>query len=556
MKQTTLDLNGPILSFITQPSSVSVCNAGIVTFVGIATASFPTQTPSNPALNTGSLSYRWYADGFGALSDGSFLGVTVAGSATTTLTLSGVTSPTLNGVKFYVAADYIPSAYSQPVGSAVTPGTQRTTGNAVNDVLNSNSATLTVFPSISITSQPTPQVVSQIRNATFSITATSTDTTQGSLSYQWSANGTNLSDGNNVVTGGIGNTASGTNTNLLTISSSTVGVQTVRCVVSHPVSCSSPIYSNVVTYEVVPARAILNYEQYNDGGTSILSSGSKNLFSEGSLSFTADPSNPGKNIIIYAPERAIRIKVTLAGAAGQSALGASGGQGGLSVFEYDILPNTEYNIKLGSTSLPSGGANGGGGAAFFYNRARIVALCAGGGAGGSTSRGGFGGGIGIAGEIGQGRFGGKGGDRAADGTLPTVGFFPGGATTGNPNTTAPTGGRVSACTIGNYWATQGYSPCQDIGAIKFYNGQGTIITTSATIQRGYKPGLAHRNTGGNGSGSEGGGGSGAYGGDAGGGNGSGGGGGSGYSNGELTLISTQLGGNTSTNSYAIIELVS
>ena len=35
MKQTTLDLNGPILSFTTNPENVLVNNAGIATFVGI-----------------------------------------------------------------------------------------------------------------------------------------------------------------------------------------------------------------------------------------------------------------------------------------------------------------------------------------------------------------------------------------------------------------------------------------------------------------------------------------------------------------------------------------
>jgi predicted secreted protein len=43
-KQTTLDLNGPILSFTTQPIDVTVDNAGIATFVGIATATFQHKT--------------------------------------------------------------------------------------------------------------------------------------------------------------------------------------------------------------------------------------------------------------------------------------------------------------------------------------------------------------------------------------------------------------------------------------------------------------------------------------------------------------------------------
>ena len=87
-KQTTLDLNGPILSFITQPQSVSVCDGGSATFVGIATAFFPTQDPPNPASNTGTLSYRWNAEGFGPLTDGTFQRASIAGSGTTTLTIT------------------------------------------------------------------------------------------------------------------------------------------------------------------------------------------------------------------------------------------------------------------------------------------------------------------------------------------------------------------------------------------------------------------------------------------------------------------------------------
>jgi hypothetical protein len=60
-KQTTLDLNGPILSFIQQPVAVST-TLSTATFVGIATATFPTQTPANPATNTGTIEYRWYAE--------------------------------------------------------------------------------------------------------------------------------------------------------------------------------------------------------------------------------------------------------------------------------------------------------------------------------------------------------------------------------------------------------------------------------------------------------------------------------------------------------------
>ena len=153
-KQTTLDLNGPILSFTTHPFAASACTSGIATFIGIATATFPTQTPENPATNTGYISYRWHQVGYGELSDGDLNGTTVTGSATTTLTLSGISSATLfNNSQYFLRADYIPSAYVVS-GSDVTAGTARSTGNAINDPKDSESVLLTVFPNISVIKQP------------------------------------------------------------------------------------------------------------------------------------------------------------------------------------------------------------------------------------------------------------------------------------------------------------------------------------------------------------------------------------------------------------------
>jgi hypothetical protein len=152
--QTTLDLNGPILSFTTNPFAASACTSGIATFIGIATATFPTQDPPNPATNTGYISYRWHQVGYGELFDGDLNGTTVAGSATTTLTLSGISSAILfNNSQYFLRADYIPSAYSVS-GSDVTAGTARSTGNAINDPKDSETALLTVFPNISIIKQP------------------------------------------------------------------------------------------------------------------------------------------------------------------------------------------------------------------------------------------------------------------------------------------------------------------------------------------------------------------------------------------------------------------
>ena len=66
---TTLDLNGPKLSFSEQPVGAATSVAsGIATFIGIATATFPSDQPTK-STNTGSISYRWYT-GTTALADG------------------------------------------------------------------------------------------------------------------------------------------------------------------------------------------------------------------------------------------------------------------------------------------------------------------------------------------------------------------------------------------------------------------------------------------------------------------------------------------------------
>ena len=63
--QTDLDLNGPILSFTTQPTSLKVAGVApgqtggpTATFTSVATVSF-TGLPSSP-INSGTIGYHWY----------------------------------------------------------------------------------------------------------------------------------------------------------------------------------------------------------------------------------------------------------------------------------------------------------------------------------------------------------------------------------------------------------------------------------------------------------------------------------------------------------------
>ena len=176
--QSDLDLNGPTLSFSTQPVGTSCSVAsGIATFIGIATATFPA-TQTERETNTGTVTYQWY-NGTTALTDGTTNGITATGTATTTLTLSGLTSPLPINGQVFVQAGYDPND--------LTP-------NAINEPINSDSADLTVFPTISIDTQPVDTTVVEDIETTFSIAASTSDGSSG-LEYQWILDGVDLVDG-------------------------------------------------------------------------------------------------------------------------------------------------------------------------------------------------------------------------------------------------------------------------------------------------------------------------------------------------------------------------
>jgi hypothetical protein len=515
-KQTSLDLNGPILSFVQQPQSVSVCDSGSATFVGIATALFPVQDPPNPATNTGTLSYRWYAEGFGPLTDGTFQGASITGSGTTTLTITNAKSPTANGLRFYVGADYVPSAYVQPIDSEVTVGTGRSTGNAINEVLNSNTATLTVFPVLSVATQPTEQTAAQTRSATFTTLGALTDTTQGSISYRWQLNGNDLSDSSTVT---------GSQTTSLSVSLPNVGVNTVRARLTHPTSCSSPLFTNTVNFNVVDARQIIVFEEHTGGSSAIITS--VNLF-DGEFFLP----KRGTLVTFYAPEKDIDIEMDIFAAAGGNNGSFRGGEGGFSRVRFKMPQNVEFTIagfNLGETG-------------YIYLQSRLMLIVGAGGFAGPGGNGGPGGGIGVAGGNGFGRGGGIGGSVIANGALGQNGVFGSTAFSGaSPRASFPNGGRALSCPIGEYWRNQGFSACQNMGNVQFRLAGGTLVTNSAVISRGFKAGYGVRQTAGAGdSGAIGG--TGATGGNGGTGGG-GGGGGSGYQDGSVEVVQTRLGGN-------------
>ena len=119
--------------------------------------------------------------------------------------------------------------------------------------------------------------------------------------------------------------------------------------------------------------------------------------------------------------------------------------------------------------------------------------------------------------------------------------------------TGGNGGRTIRCAKGVYWAQQGLAPCDDIsGSTQFRLSDGTVVTNTNAITRGFKAGYNIMQTASNRSGDGGGGGTGSTGG-----NGAasgGGGGGSGYQDGSVTVVDTKLGGSTG-NAKVVLRVV-
>jgi len=525
---TTLELNGPILSFVTQPVDLIVRDGEVANFVGFVSATIPgEQDPKYSIVNTGTVEYQWYEVGVGKVVQGGVL------ATNSTLFLSGLSSPKDNNRKFYLEADYKPSAYSTAVyfpdvnnpivtGDTSAPGIGTTvgrTGNAFNEPLRSNTVTLTVSPVIKIDIEPVEVVTSKSTEATFNVKATVTDGTNSLLSYQWSKNDTDIS---------------GATSDTLIISDSTLGTSSIKCRISHPNTNPPNVFSTPVSFTVVEPRNIIKTEEFLEVTTSTTATLRTRNLDEGKIEFAPKDGETQSIFSFYAPEQSVKARITLGGAAGASNGSNLGGEGGEATFDITLDQNTEYIAKIGLAGSGS----------FLYRKGTLIAAVGGGGSAGTSGRGGAGGGIDVSGQSGFGSGSGDGGKLVSappSVLVPISGFI---------------GGQAAKCPPGGYWASKGVSACLDVGtAIRFFNVNGTEVRNTALIKRGYKTGgsgiINGGNSGGTGSGR---GGSGVMGGNGASDNFSGGGGGSGYMDGSVTSIRKSLGGNKSTKGYINIDL--
>ena len=344
-------------------------------------------------------------------------------------------------------------------------------------------------------------------------------------------------------------TITGATTENLTITSDDTASGVIRCKVTADGVQKSPVFSRSVSYYVIGIRNLLNIEQYNYAdATATLS---EHDLSNGSLSISYD-THPGNAICLYAGEKDVEVEMDMYGGKGigfnepggtgddfSQYSGFEGGEGGYSKIRFTMKKDEEYVL----TGLFSG-VN----APFLYRKGTLIAAVGEGGWGGHYGRGGAGGGVKTDGEDGQGRHAGVGGRRYLPGNLPSDsgtfgtrtsldGDTPDGKASGNA------GGKTIPCARGVYWRNQGKAPCEDLGTIKFRTPDGTEISNTASISRGYKSGYNIIQTGGTRGGSDGGnGGNGVTGGEAG--TSGGGGGGSGYHDGSITEVFTRHGGST------------
>ena len=556
-KQTTLDLGGPKLGFTTDPQDLSVNIGSGATFVAIGTATYDLNIPAQFATNTGIITFRWYVDGAQVFDNNVF-----SGTGTTTLQISNNTI----GRNVFCEADYIPSAYGLP-GVAVTVGSARSTGNAINEPIRSASATLFIIPELSIVTQPEEIIFATGTATTIGVNASLTNNSLDGFGYQWSIGDTELTDGTADYEG-ANLTVSGSNENVVTLTANSISetiFTSTKVVVSNSNAFNTPLTSDTKDVTIFPARPIIKIEQISNSNTATLSEHNLSPNEDGEITFT-DATHPANQICIFSPEQNLSLEMELFGGKGLTfnegtninsqfpGGNTAAGEGGYSKIRFTMEKNVEYIITGLYDTMN---------APFIYRKSNLIACVGEGGDGGQLGDGGDGGGVNIEGENGSGTDAGNGGISIDAGNLTDSGIFgtqfefgagqplyaedfryPAGDTQG---------GRTVKCSKGIYYRNEGFTSCQDVGTVKFRLSDGTEVSNTAEIERGFKAGYNIMETGGDKTTGDGGnGGNGATGGNAGGSG--GGGGGSGYHDGSVSVISTQQGGSTDV-AKVIVRLV-
>lgn len=435
------------------------------------------------------------------------------------------------------------------------------------------------------TNPPTSITAGQKQELEYVIDAIVSDGSNNNLSFRWYLNNIELTDGVQSYGGGIKGTFSGTKTKTLRMVLDNPLTYIVKCLIEHPTASNSPIFSDnsqIVIPQPAAARSIVNFEYIERGQ---LRKESHDL--ETGPYLISNPKIRYGLCSFYASEKDLRVFIEMKGQAGAPFGSTPGGNGGYSIIRTVMPKNTEFVVtQMGSMNLanvpsfptPTDRSLAGGQGTFLYRKASLIAVAGGGGGAGRDWRGGDGGGVNVEGAFGAGNGGGRAGGerrqgpaRASDPTGPVQAGCISPRTEDRASVTVNASGtdffengesqffagNVLACPIGsleNY--RRKVSPCADVGVTKFKDASGKVYADSASILRGFKAGAGFRRTGGerNIRILAGAGGNGARGGGRGLAFGAGGGGGSGWAAGDIEVIQTQQGGNSSREGSLLISL--
>lgn len=399
--------------------------------------------------------------------------------------------------------------------------------------MKSNDVDLVVLPAITITENPEDNTTSTNIDAKFTVSATTTDN-RYTIQYYWTID--------DVI-------QSNSNSRTFTASASETGEKKVKAYAFSDIKSvneDKAITTRVIassseaTWTVGPARSIVRFEGFTPTGG--YKSVDANL-DDGDFTLDETVFDSTYNIVTYyVREKDLDLTMYIDGAPGSSKVfrgvtGKPGGEGGRSTVTLSHKQNIEHTV-LGTTNNS---------AVFIYRGSKLLMVAGQGGQGGvnASSNGGAGGGVNVAGESVSNL---SGGSLIASGELSLSGIF--GSTVSNPTlqsgdtqVNTPNGGKTISCTKGQYWIDLGISPCSNNSTdrIKFRIKDGTEVSLSDSIIRGFKAGYTLTTTEGRGDESSGNGGRGATGG-TGGSNFKSGAGGSGYTDGNANIVDTQLGG--------------
>ena len=182
---------------------------------------------------------------------------------------------------------------------------------------------------------------------------------------------------------------SGSQTKSMTVRTDTVGIQQVKCLIKHPNAAlnyfqaqfpsanessgvlNGGLLTNPANFEAISAvnltQSILKVELVRDDDVNVFGDAEYNLFL-GPLDMqgTDQGFNMTRAITVFAPDENIAVRVDMAGSAGQSFNGNSGGEGGRCTFKTTLQKGVEYTFKLGATVEPTASIGRGGAGAVSY----------------------------------------------------------------------------------------------------------------------------------------------------------------------------------------------